>query len=100
MFEGMGDKVWFPESWLPMGNFFLDDEGRIFVKTFEKGENSGEYIFDIFNPEGIFIGRKTMNILTLGDAYVCAKSRGKYLYCFQEKTDGFYEFNIYRMNWE
>jgi len=99
-FETMGAEVWFPKFWLPMGNFFLDDEGRIFVKTFERGENPGEHIFDIFNPEGVFIGRKAMNILTLGDAYVCAKSRRERLYCFQEKPDGFREFNVYRMNWE
>ncbi len=99
-YEEYGMKVWFPKYWLPMGDFFLDDEGRIFVRTFERGENPGEHIFDIFNPEGVFIGRKAMNILTLGDAYVCAKSRRERLYCFQEKPDGFREFNIYRMNWE
>jgi hypothetical protein len=100
LFEAFGEKIWFPKFWLPMGNFFLDDDGRIFVKTFEKGENPGEYIFDIFNPHGVFIGRKSMNILTLGDAYVCAKSRRERLYCFQEKPDGFHEFNVYRMNWD
>lgn len=99
-FETMGGEVWFPKFWLPMGDFFLDDEGRIFVKTFERGENPGEYIVDIFNPEGVFIGRKAMNILTLGDAHVCAKSRRERLYCFQEKADGFREFNVYRMTWE
>jgi hypothetical protein len=99
-FETMGGEVWFPKFWLPMGNFFLDDDGRLFVKTFEKGENPGEYIFDIFNPDGIFIGRKAMNILTLGDAYVCAKARNERLYCFQEKSDGFREFNVYRIRWE
>jgi len=98
--EPYGEKLWFPEFWLPMGSFFLDDEGRIFVKTFEKGENPGEYIFDIFNPEGVFISRKAMNILTFGDAYACAKSRRGRLYCFQEKSDGYREFKIYRMMWE
>ena len=99
-YEEYGMKVWFPKFWLPMCDFFLDDEGRIFVMTFERGENPGEHIFDIFNSEGVFIGRKAMNILTLGDAYVCAKSRKECLYCFQEKPDGFREFNVYRMKWE
>jgi hypothetical protein len=100
LFEAFGEKIWFPKFWLPMGDFFLDDEGRIFVKTFERGKNSGEYIFNIFNPQGVYIGRKAMNILTLGDAYVCAKSRKDRLYCFKEKPDGFHEFNVYRMKWE
>lgn len=99
-YEPFGEKLWFPEYWLPMGSFFLDDEGRIFVKTFEKGENPGEYFFDIFNGDGVFIARKAMNFLTLGDTYVCAKSRRERLYCFREKPDGFREFNVYRMHWE
>jgi len=99
-YEAFGDKTWFPDHWLPMGNFILDDKGRIFVKTFEKGENAGEYIFDIFNPGGVFIGRKALDILTLGDAFVCAKSKNDLLYCFQEKPDGFREFNVYRMIWQ
>jgi len=99
-YEKWGAKVWFPKFWLPMRDFFVDDEGRIFVMTFERGENPDEYIFDIFNPEGVFVGRKAMNILTLGDAIVCAKSRRERLYCFHEKPDGFHEFNVFRMNWE
>lgn len=99
-YEAFGEKIWFPKYWLPIGDFFLDDRGRIFMKTFERGENAGEYIFDIFNPEGVFISRKAMNILSLGDAYICAKSKNDRLYCFQEKLDGFREFNVYRMIWE
>ncbi len=99
-YEEWGMKVWFPKFWIPMCDFFVDDDGRIFVKTFEGGENPDEYIFDIFNPQGVFIGRKAMNSLTLGDAHVCAKSRRERLYCFQEKPDGFREFNVYLMNWE
>ncbi len=41
-----------------------------------------------------------MNIFTLGDNAVCAKARRGRLYCFQEKPDGFREFNVYKMNWE
>ena len=99
-YEEYGMKVWFPKFWLPMCDFFLDDNGRIFVKTFETGEYPAEYIFDIFNPDGVFIGRKAMNILTLGDAYACVKSKRDRLYYFQEKPDGFREFNVYRMRWE
>ena len=99
-YEEYGMKVWFPKFWLPMCDFFLDDNGRIFVKTFETGEYPADYIFDIFNPDGVFIGRKAMNIFTLGDAYACVKSKRDRLYCFQEKPDGFREFNVYRMRWK
>jgi hypothetical protein len=98
--EQFGDKFFFPKHWLPICDFFLDDAGRIYVMTFERGDNPGEYIYDVFNPEGIFICRKSMNILFVGDREICAKAKGGYLYCFQEKPDGFREFHTYRMSWE
>lgn len=99
-YEKYGMKIWFPKSWPPMGDFFLDDDGRIFVMTFEKGENTNENIFDIFNAEGIYIGKTALNILTLGDANICVKSRNGRLYCFQEKPDGFRVFQVYSIHWE
>ena len=98
-FEQYGDKVWFPEFWLPLGDFLLDDQGYVFVRTFEKDEMTGEYIFDVFNPEGIFIFRQSLNIVTLGDRRLCARFTNGRLYCFQEKPDSFREFKCYRLEW-
>ena len=100
LFEQYGDKFFFPKHWLPICDFFLDDAGRIYVMTFKRGENPGDYIYDIFNPEGVFICRKSLNILSVGDREICAQAKGDNLYCFQEKPDGFREFNVYRMRWE
>jgi len=48
-------------------HFFLDDEGRLLVMTHEKWENPKEFMFDIFNPEGIFIGGKSLSVfLSMG----------------------------------
>jgi hypothetical protein len=99
-FSQFGDKFFFPKHWLPICDFFLDEAGRIYVMTFERGDHPKEYIYDIFNPEGIFMCRKSLNILFVGDREVCAKAKGRHLYCFQEKPDGFREFVIYRMSWE
>jgi hypothetical protein len=98
-FEQYGDKVWFPEFWLPFGDFLLDDQGYIFVRTFEKEEMTSEYIFDVFNPEGIFIFRQSLNIFTLGDRRLCARFTNGRLYCFQEKPDSFREFKCYKLKW-
>lgn len=54
------DRLVFPDKMPPFHYFFLDDEGRIFVKTYEKGPNKDEYIHDIFNSNGIFITRKSL----------------------------------------
>jgi outer membrane protein assembly factor BamB len=96
-FEQYGGKVWFPEYWLPFGNFLLDDDGNIFVRTFKKNDTTGEYFFDVFNPEGVFIFRQSFNIFTAGDKNVCARFKNERLYCFEEKPDSFRVFKSYRL---
>ena len=99
-YEQYGMKVWYPKYWLPICDFFLDDIGRIYVMTFERGENPGEFMYDIFNQQGIFIARKSLNIYFEGDRSVYAKSIRNRLYFFQENKDGFRKFHVYKMRWE
>ncbi|MBN1271887.1 MAG: 6-bladed beta-propeller [Candidatus Aminicenantes bacterium] len=37
-------------------NFFLDDEGRVYVRTFEK-DLEGTYLYDVFDAEGKFMAK-------------------------------------------
>jgi hypothetical protein len=93
-------KVWFSEYWPPFSSFFPDDEGRLFIQTFEQGANPKEYLYDIFSPEGVFIGTKSLNILP-SDAYgVYAVSKKHRLYCVQEKEGGYKELIVYKMIWK
>jgi hypothetical protein len=84
---GISQTKYFPDPLPPLNQFFSDDEGRIFVMTYEPGPNPGEYIWDIFNPEGVFVGRKALNLLWaalyLGPRYTFVKNG--HLYCHQEK---------------
>lgn len=98
-FERYGDKVWFPEFWLPFGDFLLDDKGYLFVRTFERDRISGGFLFDVFNPHGVFIFKQGFNIYASGDRLVSAKFRNGRLYCFQEKPDSFRMFKCYYLNW-
>jgi len=59
LFDKIRDKFYFPKSMPPFHYFLTEEEGRIFVMTYEQGEYPREYIFDIFNEEGVFIGRKS-----------------------------------------
>lgn len=99
-YEKAGLKVWFPEYWTPFCSFFPDDEGRLYVMTFEEGDNSGEYIYDIFNSDGVFIRRKSLNIYSWGEMEVCAKAKRERLYCLQEKESGYRKLAVYKMKWE
>ena len=99
-YESVNTKVWFPKYMVPFDSFFSDDEGRLLVKTFEKGRNPEEYMYDIFNPEGIFIVRKSLKIHFWEGVEIYAKARRNLLYCLQEKESGYRELVVYKMNWE
>jgi hypothetical protein len=99
--ESMPDyakKIYFPEYWHPFRSFFGDDVGHLFVLTYEPGKNSKEYMFDIFNKDGIFISRQSLNILCMDTVW--ARVRGDRLYCVQEKASGYKELVVYQMTWK
>ena len=92
-------KIYFPDSMPPFHSFFSDDEGRLFVMTYEQGENPGEYIYDIFNKDGIFIGREAMNILHDQKGLYAWMKNGR-LYCLQEKDSFFKRLVVFNVYWE
>ena len=83
--------------------FFIDDEGCLFVMTYEKSEISGEYIHDVFNPDGLFVARISLGnpgfFPTLYNNKF-ATARNKRLYCLREKDSGYKELVVYRMIWK
>lgn len=93
-------KIYFPEHWHPFHSFFLDDEGRLYVMTYEPGINPGEYMFDIFSKDGVFIARMSLSVHHWGYGSLNARVRGKQLYVVQEKENGYKRLMVYRMKWE
>ena len=100
--SGISQSKYFPDPLPPLNQFFADDEGRIFVMSYEPGPNPGEYMWDIFNPEGVFVGRKALKLvwaaLYMGPRYTFVKNG--HLYCHQEKESGFHELAVYKMIWK
>jgi hypothetical protein len=91
----------FPKYFPPFQGFFIDNKGRLYVMTYEKGEDSNEYIIDIFNAEGIFIGRKSLKVFfDLDEGFLWATVKLNRLYCKNEKESGFKELVVYKMRWE
>jgi len=91
--------TFFPDSFPPYQTFFTSDNGWIFVMTNEKGENEDEFVFDIFNLEGVFVGRKTLTrYFRKYDAFVTVKNNK--FYCIHEKENGFKKLVVFRMNWK
>ena len=93
------EKIYFPDSMPPFHSFFIDDRGILFVMTYEEGEYPGEYIYDIFNKEGIFAGRKSLGIFWQeGPLY--AKAKENRFYCTKAKDSGYKELIVYKVNWK
>ena len=95
-------KIYFPKNWHAFHAFLPDEDGRLFVMTYEPGNAPGEYIYDIFNREGIFIARTSINALHRLDVggYVLARIRSDVLYVVQEKPSGFKQICAYKMIWQ
>jgi len=91
--------TFFPDYFPPYQSFFTDDGGILFVMTYEKGPNPGEFMIDIFNHEGVFVGRKSLNAWVWNSLF-WAKIKKNLLYCLQEKESGYKKLVVYRMKWE
>jgi len=87
----------------PFNSFFPDDEGRLYVMTYEQGTNPDEYIHDVFNKDGVLIAR-----VPLGKYGILARSlnqlrttatNGKF-YRVAFKENSYPEVIVYRMTWD
>ena len=99
IFEGIRNKIYFPDAMPPFHSFFSDDAGRLFVMTYEVGENPGEFMYDIFNPEGACIGRKSLKVHH-DEGGVYAKMKNGRFYCLNEKDSGYKELVVSKVVWE
>lgn len=82
----------FPEYFPPIQFFLLDEMGRIFVRTWEKGKEEGEYMVDVFDPEGRFIAQfPTKTDLRLW--------KDQKLYGIYENEEGYRVIKRYKATW-
>ena len=83
----------------PFQYLFTDEEGRLFVMTYEKGLSANEWIFDIFTPDGIFIGKVSIES-RIDTEQISIKVKDSRLYSVSEKESGYKELVVYKMKWE
>jgi hypothetical protein len=86
------DKLCFSKYMPPYLDFFPGDRRRLLVKTYERGKNLGEYIYDVFNPTGVFIGRT--NIIS---SFITPAIKNGRLYCIREKESNYKELVVYKV---
>lgn len=98
-FKDIIGKVYFPDGMPPYIGFTSDEDGRLYVMTYETGEEPGEFIFDIFDSEGVFMLRKPIKVFQNFIGTFIRVRNGR-LYCVQEKETGYKEFKVFRMMWK
>ncbi len=87
------DLISFPETFPPIQNFIIDDQGRLYVRTFAKGKAKGEWMVDVFDPEGRFIAQ----FATKADLRIIKEGKA---YGIEETDDGFRVIKRYGVTWE
>jgi hypothetical protein len=87
-------KHYFPDYFPPFKMFWIDDDERIFVETYEEGKRAGEALLYIFNPEGIFVGTQSLKEARY------RRFKNNRMYCVYRKESGYEELVAYKMKWE
>ena len=93
-------KLYFPEYWPAFKELYASDTGWLFVMTYEMSNNPREYVYDIFNPDGIFIGKVNLNNYKGKYSGLPVKVKNNRIYCLREKESGYKELVVYKMRWE
>lgn len=73
----------------------VDEEGRCYVRTWEKTDDTKEYFYDIFNSEGIYIAKVPIKV-NLDRNSVWKKTK---LYTIEEDNQGFQIVKRYKVTW-
>ena len=99
LFDDIRNKIYFPANMPPFCSFITDERGWLYVMTYEEGDSPGEYLFDIFTPEGVFVGRTVLPVL-IDENGLYAKIKNDRLYTLLEKESGYKELVVFRLLWE
>jgi hypothetical protein len=99
IYDDIRNKIYFPDALPPFHAIFADDGDRLFVMTFEEGLNPGEFMYDIFDPDGVCTGRKSLNVYH-DEVGIYAKMKDGRFYCLTEKDSGYKELVVSKVLWE
>jgi hypothetical protein len=105
-FAFLKTKIKFADPAPPCQHVWVDDKGRLFIKTYEESVGPGEFMIDIFDGNGVFVGQVSMNIhagmelfgqVPRLDSWTTMKNDR--FYCLREKASGYLQLVVYRVRW-
>ena len=91
--EQMRSLAYFPKFYSPVRGLVAGEDGTLLVSTYEKSDRQGEFMFDIYNPAGVFVDRKSIGAVVWENHLWAHLSKDK-LYCLKEKESGFRELIV------
>jgi hypothetical protein len=83
----------FPEYYPPYDSFILDEQGRLFVRTYNKDKAKDGVVVDVFNAEGSFVAQ----FITKSDLKLFKKNKA---YGVEATADGFLVVKRYGVTWK
>jgi len=87
------DMIQFPDVYPPFANFVFAEDGRLLVRTYEKGRAKKEFYWDVFDAEGRYVAR----VPIVHDIQLWRDGKA---YFFVEDEDGFRLLRCCRARWE
>ncbi|HQO75882.1 MAG TPA: hypothetical protein PLB50_04305 [Candidatus Saccharicenans sp.] len=87
------EMVVFPDNYPAFSGFFIDEQNRLYVRTYEKGKSKDSYLVDIFSPEGKLITRCEM----AGEAFLAKKGK---IYTIEKDEEGYQYICRYQATWK
>ena len=82
-----------PEYHCPFRWMVADDEGRIFILTYERVSEGKGYYYDVFDAEGKYIVKVALKTRP----YLFKKKK---LYTVEENEEGYQFVKRYKVNWK
>jgi hypothetical protein len=85
--------TYFPKYFPPFAEFFLSDEGNLYIQTYERDKESRSSIFDIINSDGVLTGQCVFNGINTRNLIkgICRSGR---IYFLIAEEDGYKQLLI------
>lgn len=88
-----GLKLIIPKHYPAIQDLFADDEGRIFIQTYERVKDGNGYYFDIFDTEGRYISK--ISLKTRPRVW-----KKKKFYTIEEDEEGYQYIKRHKFTWK
>ncbi len=88
-----GMKIEFSRYHSAYAYFKIDEEGQIFVQTWEKPDSGEKYCFDVFDSEGRYIAKIALD-------FGLAVLKKDKMYTIEEDEDGYQSVKRYKVSWK